>query len=408
MGSAVPDVRINTTCDTVLLHRHADACLVEALGRSTHVPTTQSSLSTQEEALGSSHVEHGRVLAEVHIGNLLTDVCTLVGSVGKDTLAHAVVLTIAGSHKVNRDARILITVEVGIHRSTHAVLVPLISLLPDGIDGCGIRQSVILSTTISLVNEANGTCRRFLCLGLSQSGVSIDHAQCQSQTQGVGQLGPLQDIATIDGVVVAEDVVACEGIRGEHLDSAVEFFEELGIDLVEGIVALADGTQCVVNVRNRPIVVGNTMHGEHLHHISKGSHLRLILLQCLGMHLGPSRHDLHHAHFEHSVAPFVAFREVVGAVVATASPTGRVANVARIAVGADTNLMLVGTRRSKLIILVAANLHHRRAVDHLREEGTHGLAVLLHVSIGGSVLVGVQALEVVGASRRERESEETK
>ena len=397
---------VDTAADAVLLHGSLDSRLIEALGSSTHIPTAQGSLCTQEEALGSSHVEYGRVLAEVDVGDLLTDVRTLVGTIGKHALAHTMVLAIGGSHEVDRKTRILITVEVGIHRSAHAVLVPFISLLPDGVDGSCVGQTVILHAAVSLLDEAYRTCSRLLGLSLSQSSISIDHTQGQTQTQGVGHLGPLHHVATEDGVVVTEDVVACEGIGSECLDGGVEFLKELGIHLVECIVSLTNGTEFVIHVRNGAIMVGHTVHGKHLHDIGQCCHLGLILFQGLCAHLCPSRHDLHHAHLEHGVTPFVAFREIVGTVVATASPAGRVADVAGIAVGADANLVLVGTRGSEFIVLVAANLHHRRAVDHLCEEGTYGLAILLHVGFSSSVLVGVQALEVVGASRGERESQE--
>ena len=155
-------------------------------------------------------------------------------------------------------------------------------------------------------------------------------------------------------------------------------------------------------------MVGDAVHGEHLHHIGQCGHLRLILLESLGVHLSPCRHDLHHAHLEHGIAPLVTLRETIGAVVAAASPTGRVADVARIAVGADANLVLIGTGGCKGVVLVATDLHHRGAVDHLREERTYGLAVLLHIRISSSMLVGVQTLEVIGASRGEAQSQKTK
>ena len=115
-------------------------------------------------------------------------------------------------------------------------------------------------------------------------------------------------------------------------------------------------------------MIGHAVHGKYLHDIGQCSHLRLVLLQSLIVHLGPCRHDLYHTHLEHGIAPFVALREIVSSVVAATSPTGRVTDVARIAVGTDTDLMLVGTRRCELIVLIATDLHHRGTVDHLREE----------------------------------------
>ena len=196
--------------------------------------------------------------------------------------------------------------------------------------------------------------------------------------------------------------------RGELIDGIVELLKELGINLVLGIVSLTDGTQFVIHIGYRTIVVGHAVHGKHLDDVAESSCVFLLQLLSIGLHLCPCRHHLYHTHLEHGITPLVALTKIVSSVIAATSPTGGMSDIARVSISADTNLMLISTRRGKLVVLVTTDHHHRGAVDHLLEERANSFAVALQVFVGSSMLVGIQTLKVVCTGSSEAKCQQAK
>ena len=142
---------------------------------------------------------------------------------------------ISSGYKVLGDTGVVVTIQVRVHRSRHAVLVPLVSLLPDRIDSSGIGQTLVFSTVINSLGTAYRTCCRLLSLGASQCGVSIDHTQSQTQAQGVGKAKPLVPVALIADVVGA-DVKLLMVVGLDAVDSLLQHTEHGVVDFLLRVV----------------------------------------------------------------------------------------------------------------------------------------------------------------------------
>ena len=251
----------------------------------------------------------------------------------------------------NRDTWIVVSVQIRVHRSTHTNLVPLVSLLPERIGNSSTIGSTIFATTIGILNKSYRVGCRLFSFSLRQSWVSIDYAESQTQAKGVCHLNPFGNVATIDWVIVAKQGTTTLCQWSKHVDCVVEFLKELFIYLILGIILLTDSSEFVVNIRDRTIMVGHTVHGKHLHDVTQCGSLFLSQFLGIGFHLSPCRHHLNHTNLEHSVTPLVTFTEVVGTIISTHSPACCMSDISRISICANTNLMLIGTSRRVVIIL---------------------------------------------------------
>ena len=140
------------------------------------------------------------------------------------------------------------------------------------------------------------------------------------------------------------------------------------------------------------------MHRKDFHNVSQGCHILLSLLFGSFLHLCPSRHHLNEAHFEHRISPLITFAKVISSIILSPCPTGGMSDISGISISTNTYLVLIGTRRSKSVILLTANLHDSDVIDHLRKLRTHSFSVLFKVGICGSMFVCIQVFKVISTT----------
>ena len=299
-----------------------------------------------------------------------------------------VLVIVASGNEIGSQARITVTVHVAVHRGAHAHLTG-IEVIGHVIVGVEIGQAAVqqLGTLGSCLDEAHRAGSRFLGLALCQGGVGIDHAQRQSQTQGVGELHPASHIAFIHVVIVGQQRATGLGQRGEHLDGTVEFSKKAVIYFLLAVIGCAQRAAPVMDVGDGAVHVGHTVQGLDLDNGGQSGYCWLI---HLASHTGdtlPSRHHFAEGTSEHLVIP--AAHEAVGAVVNAVAPSSSQGHIARERVGTQALCHLIVRRQA--VARAVVKEHYPR--HHLREKGAHILIIVGQFLVGEFVLVGIDIVK---------------
>ena len=298
--------------------------------------------------------------------------------------------TILAGLEVGGQTRVLVAVQVGIHRGAHArvgVGVPdLLQRVEDlnRTDGCQRR---------ALVGRLDDAARDGL-LGPRTGlvGNDVDHAHGHAQLERVGQTQPLGIAALVDDVDLLQrrGVGRVGGVLLQHGDGRVEVLEELHVDGLLRVVGVLRLTE--VGHGQRSVDVGGALQREDLEHLGHGEGVLGNLPRLVGVaERQPGGHHVGEGHREGDVVVVGGVERIGGRVDAAVVERADGRHVARVGVTHQVAGALVGV--GALVAAGDDGIHL-----HGRNEG-------LLVDVLSRVGVGVELLEAAraGAQQQARE-----
>ena len=373
----------------VLAKRGADAVLIKRLGIALD-ETSDDSLGPKEERFSRCHPNDGcRRTVDVQIRDPVSCIACRVHVVHAE--AYSVVASVCRFYEIGCPTRVVISVHVRVHRCAHTYLTS-IEGVGHVVVGVVVGHPVVLKhgTLVGRLYVAYRTSLRLLRLLSGQGFIGIADTHGQSQTQRIGKLHPQPHLSTIDDIVVSQHLFVGFSVRSEDVDGVVQFGEEVAIDGLLAVIGCTEGSAAKVDIRNRPIHVGNAVERLHLDDVGQSSHLGHLLLFGFLSHFLPCRHHFGEGTAEHLVVP--SADEAVRAIVYAIAPGASKSYVARERVGRKTLCHLVVGREA----VARSIVEEHYAALHLREESAHVLIVALQVVVGQPVAVGVHIVEAAG------------